>query len=161
MRELEGNIKNPPGYYNSPYVYAIWDTKSYWLNSCQQAVGLASGGLCKGWSLWCSGFDSSLCAGPPWFFRLPATYAGRHPQWHCWATGKGVRAADSLVSRGVPFTSGIFQPSGNRGLWLWRRLPEKSRDDRLGGPQRLLSLAHPNVFMPKEEKRFYTCSQII
>lgn len=109
--------------------------------------------LHPGWS----GFDSPLvCAGTPRLFRLPAAHAGRHPQRHRGAAGKSVRAPDSLFGGGVPFTSGIFQLPRNHGLRLWRRLPQKNGDERLGGPQRLRSLAHPGIFVPEEEKSFHT-----
>lgn len=99
-----------------------------------------------------------MYTGTPWFFRFPATYAGWHPQWHHWAAGKGVRAPDSLFSRGVPFTSGISQLPRSHGPGLWRRPPKKNWDRRLESPQRLLSIAHPNTVMPKEEKDQLTCS---
>lgn len=94
-----------------------------------------------------------MCTGTPWFFRLPATYAGWHPQWHRWAAGESVWAPDTLFSRGVPFTSEVFQLSRNHGLRLWRRVPEKNGDKGLGTHQRLLSLAHPIIRHARGEEK--------
>ena len=165
MKELEGNLKNTPPPDLATVVVVLfttfWGTQSYQLNSCHQAGGVAndgahgSHGFVRDWVCGLLALIPLVCTGSPWVFRLPAAYAGRHPQWHRRAAGEGVWAPDTLFSRGVPFASGIFQLSGNHGLWLWRRVPKKNRDERLGTRQRLLSLAHPIIVMPEEEKRVF------
>lgn len=140
-------------------MFTLFGTQSYQLNNCQQAAQPANHGAygshhsAESWVCGVLVLIPLMCTGTPWFFRLPAAYAGWHPQWHRGAAGKGVRAPDSLFCWGVPFTSGIFQLSRSHGLRLWRRLPEKNWDKRLGSPRRPLPLAHPSIFVPKEEER--------